>query len=137
MLSFTRSPILNVYRSFTKYFATTHEWIDVNGNTGTVGVSDFAQHQMGEITFADFQLNKEVKAGEELGDVESIKATSPIFAPMAGTITEVNPALADDPKIINKSPEKDGWLCKLKLSDPSNIGKLMDEANYKKYLASR
>lgn len=137
MLSYPRSAVFKAYRSFAKYFATTHEWIDVNGSTGTVGVSDFAQHQMGEVTFADFQLNKEVKAGEELGDVESIKATSPIFAPMAGTIIEVNPALADNPTIINKSAEKDGWLCKLRLSDPSNVGKLMDEANYKKFLASR
>lgn len=137
MLSFPRSSFLKTYRSFAKYYATTHEWIDVNGKIGTVGVSEFAQHQMGEVTFADFQLNKEVKAGEELGDVESIKATSPIFAPMAGTIIEVNPALADNPTIVNKSAEKDGWLCKIQLSDPSNIGKLMDEANYKKYLASR
>ena len=92
---------------------------------------------MGEVLFADFQINKSVKAGEELGDIESVKSTSPVFAPMSGTISEVNPALADDPTIINKSPEKDGWLCKLQLSDSSNVGKLMDEANYKKYLASR
>ena len=137
MLSHSHAAFINTFRSFTKYFAKTHEWIDINGDTGIIGVSDFAQHQMGEISFADFKLNKEFKVGDEIGDVESIKSTSPIFAPMDGTIIEVNPAIANDPTIINKSPEKDGWLCKMKLTDSSNIGKLMDEANYKKYLASR
>lgn len=135
MLRFASSSI-KVYRSFTKYYARTHEWIDVNGNTGIVGISDFAQHQMGDVSFADFQLNKSVKSGEELGDIESIKSTSPVFAPMSGTIIEVNQAISDDPTIVNKSPEKDGWLCKLQLSDSTDVGKLMDESSYKKYLAS-
>lgn len=130
------SSSIKVYRSFTKYYARTHEWIDINGNTGIVGISDFAQHQMGDVSFADFQLNKSVKASEELGDIESIKSTSPVFAPMSGTIIEVNKAISDDPTIVNKSPEKDGWLCKLQLSDSTDVGKLMDESSYKKYLAS-
>lgn len=125
------------FRNFAKYFAPTHEWIDINGNQGTVGISKYAEHQMGEISFADFQVNKEVKAGDELGNLESVKSTSPIMAPMSGTIIEVNPQILDNPTLINKAAESDGWLCKMRLSDPTNLGKLMDESAYKTFLANK
>ena len=123
-------------RSFAKLFCKTHEWIELAGKVGTVGISDYAQHHLGDIVFADVQVGREAKAGEEFGDLESVKATSPIMAPMSGKIIEVNKAIADNPAIINTSPEKDGWIAKFEVADPNEASALMDEAAYKKFLKS-
>lgn len=123
-------------RSFAKYYTTTHEYIDINGNEGKVGLSSYAAHHLGDIVFADVQNGKQVKAGDELGDLESVKATSPIISPMAGTVIEVNGKVAEDPSIVNKSPELNGWIAKLSLEDPSNVGSLMDEKAYKDFLSN-
>ena len=123
-------------RSFAKFFTKTHEWIDLAGKIGTVGISEYAQHHLGDIVFADVQIGREVKAGEELGDLESVKATSPIMSPMSGKVVEVNAVLADNPAVINESPEKDGWIAKIEISDESETSKLMDEESYKKFLGS-
>ncbi|OHT03846.1 putative glycine cleavage system H protein, mitochondrial [Tritrichomonas foetus] len=134
MLSFTRKSISLFAKSFTKYFTATHEWIDIQGNVGTVGITDYGAHHLGDVVFADFPTGKDVKVGDELGNIESTKLTSAIFAPMDGKVTEVNPALADNPAIINQSPEKDGWICKISLSNPSATGKLLDADAYKQKL---
>ena len=123
-------------RCFGKLYSKTHEWIELAGKVGTVGISDYAQHHLGDIVFADVQVGRESKAGEDLGDLESVKATSPIMAPMSGKVIEVNKAIADNPAIINQSPEKDGWIAKIEVSNESEASTLMDEAAYKKFLSS-
>lgn len=126
MLSFSS----NIYKSFTRWFAPTHEWIDIQGSIGTIGITNFASHHFGEINFVNIHLNKNVKAGDEIGDIESVKTTNPVLSPMDGKIIEINPLIQENPKIINRSAERKGWLCKMQLSDPSNIGDLMDSQKY-------
>jgi glycine cleavage system H protein len=90
---------------------------------------------LGDVVYVDIKVGRVVKAGEELGDLESVKATTPIMAPLGGKIIEVNPLVTKDPAIVNTSPEKDGWMAKLEIDDPTATGKLMDEPAYKKFLA--
>ena len=113
------------------YFTKEHEWIRVEGDTATVGISDHAQEALGDIVFAEVpQAGRRVAKGEEAAVVESVKAASDVYAPLSGEVTESNPALADDPAIINRAPEGDGWFFKLKLDDPGELDGLMDEAAY-------
>lgn len=125
------------FSRWAKLFTKTHEWIDLVGKIGTVGITDYAAHHLGDVVFADMQVGRQAKAGEELGDIESVKATSPIMCPMTGKIIEVNKAVADNPGIINESPEKDGWVCKMEVSDITATSHLMDEVAYKKFLSGR
>ena len=124
------------FRSFAKLYAQTHEWIEISGDIGTVGISAHAAHQLGDVVFADAQKKEGVKAGEEVANLESVKTTSAVYAPMDGSVVEVNTKLQDDPGLVNKSPEKDGWICKLKLSNPSSTSHLMDENAYNVKLRS-
>ena len=125
-----------IKRSFTKFYTPTHEWIDIVGGVGTVGITSYAVHHLGDVNFVEPQIGKEVKAGDELCDIESSKATSPILAPLSGKIIESNKAVEGDPSLVNKSPEKEGWILKLSL-DSDDTSKLMDEAEYDNYLKSK
>ena len=120
----------------TRYFTEDHEWIDVDGTEATVGITDYAQGQLGDIVFVETPAaEKQVSKGDDAAVVESVKAASDVYAPVSGTVTEGNAALEDDPSLVNTSPEGDGWFFKLVLSDPSELDGLMDEAAYKDFVA--
>ena len=119
------------------YFTKEHEWIRVDGNNATVGISNHAQEQLGDIVFAETpQAGRSLRKGEEAAVVESVKAASDVYSPISGTVIEGNPALAEDPAIINNDPEGAGWFFKLEVTDPSELEGLMDEAAYREFVAS-
>jgi glycine cleavage system H protein len=119
----------------TRYFTDEHEWIDVDGTSATVGITDYAQGQLGDIVFVEVPAaGTQVKKGGDAAVVESVKAASDVYAPVSGTVTEGNGALDGDPALVNSDPEGDGWFFKLTLSDPSELDGLMDEAAYKAYV---
>jgi glycine cleavage system H protein len=121
----------------TTYYTKDHEWLRVDGDIATVGISAHAQEALGDIVFAEApQAGRELSKGDEAAVVESVKAASDIYAPASGTVSEVNSAIADDPSLINREPEGDGWFFKLTLSDPSEVAGLMDEAAYRDYLGT-
>ncbi|WOE74197.1 glycine cleavage system protein GcvH [Alterisphingorhabdus coralli] len=121
----------------SRYFTDEHEWIEVDGDTATVGITDYAQEQLGDVVFVEVpEADKEVGKGDDAAVVESVKAASDVYAPVSGTVTEGNAALADDPALVNSDPEGDGWFFKLTLSDPSELEGLMDEAGYKAFVES-
>ena len=117
------------------YFTREHEWIRVDGDVATVGISDHAQEALGDIVFAEVpEAGRTVAKGDDAAVVESVKAASDVYAPVSGDVTEGNAALADDPALINRDPEGEGWFFKLKLSDPSELDGLMDEAAYRDWV---
>ena len=117
------------------YFTTDHEWIRVEGEHATVGISDHAQQALGDIVFAEVpDSGRQVKKGDEAAVVESVKAASDVYSPASGEVTEANPALADDPAIINRDPEGEGWFFKLKLADPGELDGLMGEGAYRDWV---
>jgi glycine cleavage system H protein len=119
-------------------YTQSHEWIKVEGDTGTVGLTDFAQHELGDIVYVDAPgEGTAVTAGSTFGSVESVKAVSDVYAPASGTVKEANAALQDHPELINSDPYGEGWILKIALSDPSELGKLMDAAAYAKYVAEK
>jgi glycine cleavage system H protein len=120
----------------TRYFTDEHEWIAVDGTTATVGITDYAQSQLGDIVFVEVPASgAQVNKGGDAAVVESVKAASDVYAPVTGTVTEGNGALDGDPALVNSDPEGDGWFFKLTLSDPSELDGLMDEATYKAFVA--
>lgn len=119
----------------TLYFTQDHEWISVEGDTATVGITDYAQAQLGDVVFVEVPpAGTVVDKGKEAAVVESVKAASEVYAPVSGTVTEGNAALEGDPALVNTAPESDGWFFKLTLSDPSELDGLMDEAGYKAFV---
>ena len=119
------------------YFTKDHEWIRVDGNNATVGISNHAQEQLGDIVFAETpEAGRSLRKGEEAAVVESVKAASDVYSPISGTVIEGNPALAEDPAIINNDPEGAGWFFKLEVTDPTELEGLMDEAAYRQFVAS-
>ncbi len=120
----------------SRYFTEDHEWIEVDGDTATVGITDYAQGQLGDIVFVETpNEGKAVSKGDEAAVVESVKAASDVYTPASGTVVEGNPALADNPALVNEDPEGEGWFFKLTLSEPSEIESLMDEAKYQDFVA--
>jgi glycine cleavage system H protein len=120
----------------TRYFTKEHEWIDVDGDTGTVGITDYAQGQLGDITFVELPAEgASVGKGDSVSVVDSVKAASDVYAPVTGTVSEANPALADAPELVNTDAETGGWLYRVTLSDPSELDGLMDETAYKAFIA--
>lgn len=116
----------------TTYFTEDHEWIRVEGGVATVGITDYAQEQLGDLVFVELPATgKAVKKGDAAVVVESVKAASDVYAPVDGEITEVNEALSSDPALVNSSATAGGWLWKMKLADESQLEGLMDEAGYK------
>jgi glycine cleavage system H protein len=120
-----------------RYFTRDHEWIDVSGDTATVGITDYAQGQLGDVVFVELpEPGRQVEAGKEAAVVESVKAASDVYAPVSGAVTEANAALADDPGLVNTAPEGDGWFFRLTLADPGQLEGLMDEAAYRAFVAT-
>lgn len=118
----------------TTYYTDEHEWISVEGGTATVGITDYAQAQLGDIVFVELPaLGGNVTKGGEAAVVESVKAASDVFAPVTGTVSEINAALEEDPSLVNSAPETGGWFFKLALADPSELEGLMDAAGYKAF----
>ena len=121
----------------TTYYSEEHEWITVDGNTGTVGITDFAQEQLGDIVFAEVtKVNEEVTKDEEVAVVESVKAASDIFSPVSGRISEVNVLLEDAPETINSDPLENGWIFKITITNPNELDDLMDLESYNKFVES-
>ena len=117
----------------TKY-SEDHEWITVEGNTGTVGITDFAQQQLGDVVFVELpEVGAQFRQGDISGVVESVKAASEIYSPVSGEIVEANSLLEDAPDTVNSDPTGDGWFFKIKLSDASELDGLMDETAYKAF----
>lgn len=117
-------------------FSEDHEWLRIEGDTVVVGITDYAQQQLGDIVFIDLpEVGKEVKKGEEAAVVESVKAASEVYAAISGTVTEVNESLADEPAKVNMDPENEGWFFKMKPSDPSELEELMEVSAYKNFVA--
>ncbi|KQO07106.1 MULTISPECIES: glycine cleavage system protein GcvH [unclassified Sphingomonas] len=115
----------------SRYFTQDHEWVDVDGDIGTVGISEYAQSQLGDVVFVDVpEAGKTLSKGDEAAVVESVKAASDVYSPVSGTVTEGNAALTDDSSLVNSDAEAAGWFFKLTLSDPSELDSLMDEAAY-------
>jgi len=119
----------------TTYYTKDHEWIAVEGDTGTVGITDYAQGQLGDITFVDLpEVGNAVKQGEAPCVVDSVKAASDVYAPVSGEVSDVNEALGDAPELVNTEPESGGWLFRLTLADAGQLGALMDRATYDEYV---
>ncbi len=117
-------------------YTKEHEWIQVNGDAGTVGITDYAQHELGDVVFVELpKVGAKFQAGQAFGTVESVKAVSEIYSPISGEVTEVNGSLANEPEKINKDPHCAAWLIKLKLANPQEVSALMDAAAYQAYIS--
>jgi glycine cleavage system H protein len=116
------------------YYTKEHEWVKIDGNIATVGISDYAAHQLGDITFVELpKLGKTVKQFEVLCAIESVKAASDIYAPVSGSVLSVNETLNTRPEIVNESPEEGAWMATMKMTDPSEVAKLMSREQYDEY----
>jgi glycine cleavage system H protein len=121
----------------TTWYTQEHEWLAVDGTTATVGVTDYAQAQLGDVVFVELpDVGRVVAKGKEAAVVESVKAASDVYSPVSGTVIEANAALTDDPALVNSAPEGEGWFFKLTLSDASELDGLMDAAAYKAWVAT-
>jgi glycine cleavage system H protein len=119
----------------SRYFTDEHEWIEVEGNTATVGITDYAQSQLGDIVFAEVPaVGASLSKGGDAAVVESVKAASDVYAPVSGIVSEGNDALADDPALVNSDPEGAGWFFKIELDDLSELDGLMDASAYKAFV---
>jgi glycine cleavage system H protein len=119
-------------------YTKEHEWIRVDGTTGTVGITDYAQHELGDVVFIELpKVGTHLHASEVLGTVESVKAVSEIYSPASGEVLEVNGSLADAPEKINQDPHGAAWLVKIKLENPAEVSALMDAAAYEAYIAEK
>jgi glycine cleavage system H protein len=118
-----------------RHFTEDHEWIELAGDVGTVGITDYAQGQLGDITFVELPaVGQVVKKGDSVSVVDSVKAASDVYTPVSGEVTDVNAALGDAPELVNTGAELSGWLFRVKLADAGELGGLMDEAAYKAYV---
>ena len=118
------------------YYTQDHEWIDSDGATGTVGITDYAQGQLGDITFVELpEAGSAVKKGDAPCVVDSVKAASDVFSPVSGTVTETNAALEGEPELVNTQPESGGWLFRVTLADAGELTGLMDRAAYDEFVA--
>lgn len=119
-------------------YSKEHEWVRLEGDVATVGISDFAQEQLGDVVFVELpDVGKQVVQNGDAAVVESVKAASEVYAPLTGEIVEVNTALEDDPELVNQSPTGEGWFMKIRLSDASQLDDMMDEAAYNDFTASQ
>ncbi len=119
-------------------YTQEHEWIRIDGGVGTVGISNFAQEQLGDVVFVELpEIGKSVVSGDETAVIESVKAASEIYAPVSGEVIEVNSALIDAPELVNSDPTGDGWFIKIRLSKADELEALMDEAAYTAFAAGQ
>ncbi|TNE33698.1 MAG: glycine cleavage system protein GcvH [Alphaproteobacteria bacterium] len=120
-----------------RYFTDEHEWVDVEGSTATVGITDYAQGQLGDIVFVELpSVGKQLEKGDDAAVVESVKAASDVYAPISGKVLESNEDLEEDPALVNTDPEDGGWFFRMTVSDESELEGLMDEAAYKAFADS-
>jgi len=118
-------------------YTKEHEWVSVDGDTGTVGITDHAQSELGDIVYVDLpKIGTQLDQGKSLGSVESVKAVSDIYSPVSGEIVAINTELADHPEKLNSDPHGDAWLVKVKLSDPSQVQNLMSASDYQSYVGA-
>jgi len=118
-------------------YTKDHEWIKVNGNEAIIGITDFAQNELGDIVYVEIEsTGNELSAGEVFGTVEAVKTVSDLFMPASGTVAEVNPTLQDEPEIVNSDPYGNGWMIKITLSDPGDIDGLLTAAQYKELIGA-
>jgi glycine cleavage system H protein len=121
----------------TVYFTSDHEWLSVEGDVATVGITDYAQAQLGDVVYAlPPEVGRVLARGKEAAVVESVKAASDVYAPASGEVLEANGALSDDPSLVNSDPEGAGWFFRMRLSDPSELDGMMDAAAYQALVAS-
>ena len=119
------------------YYSKDHEWLRVEGETGTVGITDHAQHSLGDVVYVELPKTGETFAAHDtFGSVESVKAVSELFLPVAGEVTEVNESLADEPEKVNNDPYGDGWMLRVKLSNRGEVDSLLSAAEYEDYIGS-
>jgi glycine cleavage system H protein len=121
-------------------YAKTHEWVRLDGDTATIGVTAYAAEELGDVVFLDLPWDdvgsRDFQAGAHFGDIESVKATSELFSPVSGALINVNEKLRDQPELVNAEPFGDGWMLSIRVSDPNELDSLMDAAAYEKYTAS-
>jgi len=123
-------------RALTTKFSKDHEWIKIEGDIGTIGITNHAQEQLGDVVFVDLpEVGDKVEKDDTMGAVESVKAASDIYSPVTGEVTAVNDTLSDEPSLVNSAAESDGWMTKVKLSDVSELDDLMDAAAYEAFCA--
>ena len=116
-------------------YTKEHEWVRVEGDSGTIGITDYAQDQLGDIVFVELPaVGAEIGAAQKLGEIESVKAVSELFAPVSGEVTEANDGLADSPEAVNDDPYGDGWLIKVRLSDAAELDKLLSADEYEAFI---
>ncbi|CAN5409867.1 glycine cleavage system protein GcvH [soil metagenome] len=120
----------------SRYFTEEHEWIDVDGDIATVGITEYAQEQLGDIVFVELPAEgAKFDKGDDAAVVESVKAASDVYAPISGEVVEANGALEEEPALVNSDPEEDGWFFKLRVADSNEFEGLMNEADYRKFVA--
>jgi len=119
-------------------YTKEHEWVRIEGDLAAIGITDYAQHELGDVVYVEMpRVGTKLKAGESFGTVESVKAVSDIYAPVSGEVAEINPTLADAPESINKDPHGKAWLIKLKLASSAELAQLMDAKAYEAYIADK
>jgi glycine cleavage system H protein len=119
-------------------YTKEHEWIKVSGDTGTIGITDYAQHELGDVVFVELpEVGSKIKTGEVFGTVESVKAVSEIYGPVSGEVTETNATLTSTPETLNSDPHGSAWLIKVKLANPSEVSGLMDAAAYQAFVSEK
>jgi len=117
-------------------YTKDHEWISIDGNTATIGITDFAQRELGDIVYVEVEtIGKTLQAGDVFGTVEAVKTVSDLFLPVSGTISELNPALANAPELVNNDPYGEGWMIKMTVNNPAEVENLMDAAAYQALVA--
>ncbi len=116
-------------------YAKSHEYVHVEGNVGTIGITEYAQKELGDVVFVELpQVGSVLEAADDLGSIESVKAVSELFAPVSGEVVEVNEALADNPALVNTDPFGDGWMVRVKVSDATEVDELMTAEEYDEYV---
>lgn len=116
-------------------YTKDHEWILVEGNTGTIGITDYAQSELGDVVFIDIDPNqKSISKEQSIGTIEAVKTVSDLFSPCSGNLLEVNSKLSDNPEFVNSDPYKEGWMVKIEITNPSDLSDLLDAAAYKKLI---
>lgn len=118
------------------FYTDDHEWVKVDGDFATIGITDYAQKELGDIVFVEVEtLDEDLDKGESFGTIEAVKTVSDLFMPISGTVVEINENLENDPEVINKDPYGEGWIIKLKISDNSQLDELLDHSSYSKNIA--
>ena len=116
-------------------YAKSHEYVHVEGDVGTIGITEYAQKELGDVVFVELpQVGTQLEAADELGSIESVKAVSELFSPVSGEVIEINEALADKPELVNTDPWGDGWMIRIRLSDPSEVDELMSAEEYDEFI---